>query len=387
MPLLIVHGDKNEDRAELEQDAERYPNVIFCQARLDLPYGTHHTKMMLLLYNDGLRVVVHTANLVDGDWAQKTQGVWVSPLFPPLPAPGGDSIGDSVTHFKGDLLEYMSAYRHRRLNEWSDIVRQHDLSAAKVYLIASVPGRHVGNRKNCFGHMKLRQVLSRCGPESAAVLGWPVIGQFSSIGSLGASADMWLRGEWLESTSAVRSDRQTLTTSTKPRLQLVFPSVDNVRSSLEGYIAGGSLPYSINTARRQPWLNAFFHQWKSDSRGRSWASPHIKTYTRVSPDTSQLAWFLVTSANLSKAAWGSLEKNASQLMIRSYELGVLFLPQHFDVCDGSFTTSPQHSTERSVIFTLPYDLPLTPYTAKDRPWIVDLPYSEVDSHGCQWSPS
>ena len=23
----------------------------------------------------------------------------------------------------------------------------------------------------------------------------------------------------------------------------------------------------------------------------------------------------------------------------------------------------------------------------DRPWIVDLPYNEVDSHGCQWSPS
>jgi len=31
-------------------------------------------KMMLLLYDDGLRVVIHTANLVDGDWAKKTQG-------------------------------------------------------------------------------------------------------------------------------------------------------------------------------------------------------------------------------------------------------------------------------------------------------------------------
>jgi len=29
---------------------------------------------MLLLYDDGLRVVIHTANLVDGDWAKKTQG-------------------------------------------------------------------------------------------------------------------------------------------------------------------------------------------------------------------------------------------------------------------------------------------------------------------------
>ena len=32
---------------------------------------------------------------------------------------------------------------------------------------------------------------------------------------------------------------------------------------------------------------------------------------------------------MSKAAWGALEKNGQQLMIRSYELGVLFLPQKF----------------------------------------------------------
>ena len=32
------------------------------------------------------------------------------------------------------------------------------------------------------------------------------------------------------------------------------------------------------------------------------------------------------SANLSKAAWGSFEKNGTQLMIRSYEIGVLCTP-------------------------------------------------------------
>lgn len=37
----------------------------------------------------------------------------------------------------------------------------------------------------------------------------------------------------------------------------------------------------------------------------------------------------VFSANLSKAAWGSMEKQNSQLMIRSYEIGVLFLPKYF----------------------------------------------------------
>ena len=50
---------------------------------------------------------------------------------------------------------------------------------------------------------------------------WPVIGQFSSIGSLGTSADVWLRAEWLESMSAACSGRELLTASNKPQLQLV----------------------------------------------------------------------------------------------------------------------------------------------------------------------
>lgn len=35
------------------------------------------------------------------------------------------------------------------------------------------------------------------------------------------------------------------------------------------------------------------------------------------------------SANLSKAAWGALEKNNTQMMVRSYELGVLYVPSAF----------------------------------------------------------
>ena len=41
---------------------------------------------------------------------------------------------------------------------------------------------------------------------------------------------------------------------------------------------------------------------------------------------------IIFSANLSKAAWGTLEKNGQQLMIRSYEIGVLFLPKDQVFC-------------------------------------------------------
>lgn len=76
--------------------------------------------------------------------------------------------------------------------------------------------------------------------------------------------------------------------------------------------------------------------------------PHIKSYTRYIPVSStgqsppnpggpepqtpagagaELSWWLLASHNLSKAAWGSLQKGGSQLMIRSYELGVLLTPE------------------------------------------------------------
>uniref|UniRef100_A0A452QT95 Tyrosyl-DNA phosphodiesterase 1 n=2 Tax=Ursus TaxID=9639 RepID=A0A452QT95_URSAM len=95
--------------------------------------------------------------------------------------------------------------------------------------------------------------------------------------------------------------------------------------------------------------------------------PHIKTYMRPSPDFSEIAWFLVTSANLSRAAWGALEKNGTQLMIRSYELGVLFLPSAFGL--DSFKVKQKFffgSKEPAAAFPVPYDLPPELYGSKGR---------------------
>nr|KAG5700705.1 hypothetical protein BaRGS_029070 [Batillaria attramentaria] len=208
-----------------------------------------------------------------------------------------------------------------------------------------------------WGHMKVKKVLKEAGPEHQKVGSWPVIGQFSSIGSLGASMDQWLCDEWLGSLSQCRGNMGTPLSHSK--LQLVYPSKENVRLCLEGYGGGGCLPYSIKTARKQIYLNNFVRQWRADGRGRTEAIPHIKTYTRVSPDCKEAAWFIVTSANLSKAAWGALEKQKTQLMIRSYEIGVLFLPRHFGELE-SFPVGPTAEEVRdsdNVMLPIPYDLP------------------------------
>ena len=57
------------------------------------------------------------------------------------------------------------------------------------------------------------------------------------------------------------------------------------------------------------------------------AMPHIKSYMRVAKDGCQLAWFILTSANMSGAAWGKLQKGDSQLHCCHWEMGVLFTPR------------------------------------------------------------
>ncbi|XP_061174599.1 tyrosyl-DNA phosphodiesterase 1-like isoform X1 [Saccostrea echinata] len=384
-PLLCVHGFQGGQKSALEADARKFTNIKFCQARLEMPYGTHHTKMMFLLYDNGLRVVIHTANLIERDWHQKTQGIWISPVFPKLKSGPSATHGDSPTHFKKDLLQYLAAYKAYQLKEWQDHISMHDFSTANVFIVGSVPGRHMADKKHCFGHMRLRKLLHDHGPPKEQTSKWPLIGQFSSVGSLGASKENWLCTEFLQSLATVKGTSSVPLASVP--LKLIFPSVDNVRTSLEGYPAGGSIPYSINVAKKQPWLHAFFHQWRSEGKGRNRAMPHIKTYCRPSPDWGEAAWFLVTSSNLSKAAWGALEKKGSQLMIRSYEIGVLFIPQ-FLVGKTVFQCTSKVREARQKTLVLPYDLPPRAYTKEDKPWIWDITHKELpDSHGNMWCPS
>uniref|UniRef100_A0A3Q1ED72 Tyrosyl-DNA phosphodiesterase 1 n=1 Tax=Acanthochromis polyacanthus TaxID=80966 RepID=A0A3Q1ED72_9TELE len=290
--------------------------------------------MMLLWYEEGFRVIILTSNLIRADWYQKTQGMWMSPLFPRLPKGSSATAGESSTFFKRDLLEYLASYRAPELEEWIQRIKEHDLSEAKVYLVGSTPGRYVGSDMERWGHLRLRKVKTAF---------------FSSI---------------------------------------FKPNIEDVRMSLEGYPAGGSLPYSIQTAQKQLWLHSFFHRWKANSTGRSHAMPHIKTYMRASPDFTQLAWFLVTSANLSKAAWGALEKNNTQIMIRSYELGVLYVPSAFNMKTFPVDKNPFPVSSSSSGFPVPFDLPPTCYSSKDQPWIWNIPYSQApDTHGNIWVPS
>jgi len=67
----------------------------------------------------------------------------------------------------------------------------------------------------------------------------------------------------------------------------------------------------------------FYSQWKATRTGRNRAMPNIKSYTRISPDSKKIPWFLLTSANLNKTAWRSSKQYGYST--GNYEAGVVFI--------------------------------------------------------------
>lgn len=51
-------------------------NVVLHAPPLPVQFGTYHSKAFVTEYATGLRVVVHTANLIYVDCNNKSQGLW-----------------------------------------------------------------------------------------------------------------------------------------------------------------------------------------------------------------------------------------------------------------------------------------------------------------------
>ncbi|PON39438.1 Tyrosyl-DNA phosphodiesterase I [Parasponia andersonii] len=406
--VLVVHGEGDGTLDHMKRN--KPASWVLHKPPLPISFGTHHSKAMLLVYPQGVRIIIHTANLIYVDWNNKSQGLWMQDF--PWKERNKPSKGCA---FENDLIDYLTALKWPEfslnlptLGSFtinSSFFKKFDYRDAEVRLIASVPGYHTGVNLKKWGHMKLRDVLQECtfDPEFQKS---PLVYQFSSLGSLD---EKWM-AELASSMSSGLSEDKTPLGPGEPLI--IWPTVEDVRCSLEGYAAGNAIPSPLKNVEKA-FLKKYWAKWKASHTGRCRAMPHIKTFARY--NGQKLAWFLLTSANLSKAAWGALQRNNSQLMIRSYELGVLFLP--FKRCSSGFSCTTTGNTaqvncessknsipQKAELVTLnwqrstntvssydeviklpvPYELPPQPYSSEDVPWSWDRRYNKKDVYGQVW---
>lgn len=129
---------------------------------------------------------------------------------------------------------------------------------------------------------------------------------------------------------------------------------------------------------------------------------------------SDIDWAMVTSANLSKQAWGEGAKN-NEVRICSWEAGVIVWPELFQdhpgkdhpgnqaaqAIDGDAHArirmmpvfkrdTPAASDEDEgrvgdvIGLRMPYDLPLVPYSPAEMPWCAADAHDEPDWKGVTW---
>lgn len=364
--LTVLHGDGAQGCGEaLSARAALGLETRLHAPPLPLEWGTHHSKLAILLYHDCCRVCIRTFNDIFPDVHYKSQALYLQDFPLRLAAAralAGASAATAVgasfgeEEFGQELRRYLArcgGFEVRKLEAY-------DFSTAAVALVASVPGYHRGAEISAWGHRRLRALLAahaEAPPPGAAAGG--VVCQFSSLGSL---TPKWLE-DFLATLAAARPQLAPTasalglggssgssglsscgTAGVRPRLELVMPTRAQVRDSFEGWVAGVSL--HARRAQLKDWLVPQFRRWgapasvgcsmgssaaerRSALRARE-AMPHVKSYCRYSEtgagQPASIHWLLVGSHNLSKAAWGEVQKGGAQLCIRSYELAVLFLP-------------------------------------------------------------
>ncbi|KAF7992290.1 hypothetical protein HCN44_001615 [Aphidius gifuensis] len=346
-----------------------------------------HSKIMVIKYENGARIVISTANLFSNDWNIRTQGVWISPHLPYLEKTSKRTQGESPTNFKQDFINYMKKYSIDKLHEWIEIIWRLDFSSVKVFFVGSAPGNYSydSNEISKWGIKKLGNVLSNNTNVLPDDENWPVVIQCTSIGGLGTQTSGWLKNEILP----VLMTNTNRKYSSPCNFKIIYPTTTQYANSFDKNIRSLCLHYYANLHAKQKWVVKHLHQWKSSTKSRDVTLPHTKFYTRISLDYKKVPWVLLTSANLSKSAWGSHNNNSSwnnrwsnkwksysdseeeeedTWEIKAFEAGVAFFPKQ--LTGGQTFPIQSPDPDGTPPFPLPFDVPLTPYQKEDQPFLI-----------------
>ena len=412
--LTVVHGSwRKEDanRLYIEEAVARHKNVKAITAYMPEPFGTHHSKMIITVRHDDLaQVCIFTANLIARDW-NMCQAVWRSPLLPLLKSPDSPKLTENVgsgLRFKFDLLSYLRAYQ-KRLQDLVSTLEKYNFNEIRAALIASTPCRQglgvAAQSSTRWGWPGLQNVLDQIQCKSSDP---HIVVQISSVATLGVQ-DTYLR-KTIFSALAHSKDRPS---SNKPEYSIIFPTAEEIRRSVTGYACGASIHMKIQTpqqVKQLEYLRPYLCHWAPDLRnqenvrraGRRRAGPHIKTYVRFTDEgMTKIDWAMVTSANLSKQAWGAEAGKDGAVRICSYEIGVILWPalwqespnEEVEMVPTFKKDEPERMADEAKLqghqnvrvgFRMPYDLPLVPYKSHEEPWCATKTYTEPDWMGGVW---
>jgi len=417
MSVTLLHGLKDERQ---HQRCVRRMAHILPHARVHKPYahiahvfgedveGLHHSKFFFLTWRNTLRVVISTANV--GDVNSTSNQAWMQD-FPRSSVPTTSARG---LDFRDQLLRYLDSVQLDR-SEWELLLQAHNFDAVSVWLVCSVPGRHRHDDIDRWGHMRMRTLLGRM--PKAQLTRPALMAQHTSLG--GRLNDSWLH-EFVTSMTACLSaasnnnnksssggktavaraaSASSMHRDTLQRLRMVWPTAAFVRDSVYGWGGGGAICGNSKNFVANVNLKARLFKYAPQMPARRNLTPHLKSYAvydaehRPVDDALPLQYYLMTSANVSRGAWGDLQKDAEQFQIGNYEMGVLFLPEAGRPVRGAQVGAESAAAIDVPLIVDPLKLePIRFETVAERanedewPWAWDMQFSGLDRTGSVNTP-
>jgi hypothetical protein len=348
-------------------------------------YGSFHSKMAILFFQRGVRIIVTTANFIPKDFDTRVNSVFVQDF--PLKGGVGEvsmrvgDVGevsmreeDRSNNNRDDFCDYLSGYLDRIIGHCTTsgdtLLRRvigrlpsYNFSGADARLVASCPGDHVNEDTKRWGIGRLQELLSQQyihppEPDEEDVL----VMQVSSISSMRDNAclvDEYAKHMMTTAPPKCRCGQQASKLYKKVGLfkggepffccaltkcmfhqwyeryeryeiEVVWPTVDCVRWSPEGWSSGGAIPahrkhvFDDNKNGGVTYKAGFkgrFCQWDGAVAGRAMMTPHNKCYLRYrrpkgwtsragleeqeqGQGEQKIEFLFLTSSNLSQAAHG-----------------------------------------------------------------------------------
>jgi len=326
--------------------------------------GSSHSKILLLVYPDFLRLVVTSCNMMDIDTALGDNHWYIHDL-----RKLSSRATSEPSSFEAGFLAHLQALGTPDV--FLDSIRgMYDYSTVKVHLVTSVPGVCAGIKAEKHGLLRLRHVIQALDlklPEKESdELRLEICA--ASIGNLSA--------KWLNGFNDCALGQETIGVAGEgcavPDLRLIYPSVGDVKKAHNSAQDAAS---NIGCHIR-PWDNApdgiknIFHHYESKDTGRLFHQKLILAYNPRNTNAPPY-YIYVGSANLSQSAWGALEQdkkgneatcNTKLVKLNNFECGVV-VPGH--LIEGLLepgTESWQSGIVPYVQTGKRYNLP------KDRPW-------------------
>jgi tyrosyl-DNA phosphodiesterase-1 len=270
---LLVHPNENQKRGQTIQYSK---GVKISFPTFPSGYGVFHAKLMLLEYHKGLRFVITSANLVDYDYGQIQNILFVQDLE--------ETSASSISKFLTDLKTFLKACSIQSTS--INFLEKYNWDKVNGKLVFSLPGH------NNTGILMLQRCLKEFEFDSIEY-------QCSSLGSI--------KEEWIKNFS-------------QGSHKIVFPTNRQAKESL----------YSFDTIFFKPkdWESCKLkdHFYECSSTVEEGQALHSKVMILLK--NQKIKGIYLGSHNLTPSAWGRQTKYG-RVWISNFELGLILEESNF----------------------------------------------------------